>query len=290
VGKTALAVDLCLRAGGEIVSIDSRQVYRGIEVASNAPGAAELRGVACHLVSVADPHHRMDAAAFLALARPVIEDLERRGVPSALTAGTGLCLKALLEGLDLGGHPGDLELRHDLQARVATDLAGLYRELQILDPGAAVHTEPSNPVRVIRSYELAVARQRRRVPSTIARPPLAATKIGLTAPRDVLYTWIEKRVDRMIAGGLPAEVERLLSAGVDPRSQAFRGIGVGEMARHLAGEVSLDEARATIIRNTRRYAKRQLTWFRADLGVRWFDVSEVPRSDIVDAMLEVEFA
>jgi tRNA dimethylallyltransferase len=285
VGKTALAVDLCLAAGGELISVDSRQLYRGVEIGSNAPTAAELRGVPAHLVGVLEVTEKVDARRFVVLAEAALAAVEQRAALPVLTAGTGLYLRALLDGYDLGGLPADPALRAELEAAAAGDLPALAERLRGADPQARV--EPTNPVRVVRALELAILRRRGLTPETARRPPRPAVKVGLTAPREVRWAWIEARADAMLARGLVAEVERLLQAGVDPRAQALRGIGLAEVAGHLRGEISLEEARDRMVVNTRAYAKRQLTWFRADPEVRWFDAGAEERSDIVEVILEM---
>lgn len=289
-GKTTLAVEICRRTGGEIVSIDSRQVFQGIEVISNAPTAEELGGVACNLVGVVDPAASMTAAAYVEMVRPVLARLRRQRVTTVLTCGTGLYLKALLEGFDLGGSPADPSLRRQLEAEAERDLAALVRRLKKINPGGIAGLDVRNPVRVVRRMEVALLRQRQPEPrSRRKKPPeqIAAVKIGLNAPRQELDRWIEERVDRMLAHRWRDEVAALLAQAIDPGSQAFAGIGVAEMAAHIRGELDIAGMRAAVIRRTRAYAKRQLTWFRADPEVRWFDVTAVTRGDIVEAVLEM---
>jgi tRNA dimethylallyltransferase len=281
IGKTAVAVEVCRAHQGEIISIDSRQVFRGIEVASNAPTADELGGVRCHLVGVLDPGARIDAARYTALARPLLAQLRIDGTLAALTAGTGMYLKALLDDLPLGGVTPEPAARARLETRAAANLPSLVDELRGLDPAAAARIDSRNPARVVRAVELARARAAAAVPKATPRP-IAAIKVGLTAPREALYAAIDARVDRMLERGWREEVERLLAEGVDPRRQAFSGIGVAEMAEVIDGRTSLEAARAAIAQRTRNYAKRQLTWFRAEGGVTWFDVTVLTVSDIVE--------
>ena len=287
VGKTAVAARVAAAIGGEIVSIDSRQVYRGLEICTNAPTAKELGGVRCHLVGCLQPGKKLDAARYVSLARPIIDDLRRHGRVPVLTAGTGLYLKALLEGLDLGGHAADPQLRAELEEEAERDLGGLYGRLAGIDPEAAVRVEPTNRVRVVRATELALRRQRGDQPETAGWAPLAAIKVGLTAPRAELYEWIEVRTDRLLSRGWRAEVEALLDTGVDLSSTALSSIGLREMAACIQGRASMEAVRAAIIKRTRNYAKRQLTWFRADPEVRWLDVTRYPESDIVEPILEM---
>jgi tRNA dimethylallyltransferase len=287
VGKTAVAVEVCRRAGGEIVSIDSRQVFRGLEICSNAPTPGELRGVRCHLVGCLEVGERIDAQRYVRMARPVVDALVLEGRQTVLTAGTGLYLKALLEGLDLGGHPADPALRAQLETQAVLDLSGLFRRLSALDPGAASRVDAANPGRVVRATELALRRQRGDVPAPATATPLAAIKVGLTAPRAQLYEWIEARADRLLAKGWSGEIEALLDSGADLSRSAFSSIGAREMVAFVRGEMLLAALREAIVRRTRNYAKRQLTWYRADREVRWLDVTRYSGSDIVDAILEL---
>jgi tRNA dimethylallyltransferase len=287
VGKTAVAVELCRCVGGEIVSFDSRQVYGGLEICSNAPSPGSLKGVRCHLVGEIPVGQKVDAAAYVGMARPIVEGLIAAGRPAVLTAGTGLYLKAFLDGFDLGGHAADAPLRRQLEDQASDDLPALHRRLVALDPGAAVKVEASNPVRVVRAMELTLRRRRGDRATTAPAPALASTKIGLEAPRAQLYEWIEVRLDSMLAAGWVAEIEALVESGAAISGTALSSIGVRELADVAAGRLKLEVAREAIRKRTRSYAKRQLTWFRADPEVRWLDVTRFNGSDIVEAMLDL---
>ncbi len=287
VGKTRVAVEFCQRHGGEIVSVDSRQVYRGLGICSNAPTAAELQGIRCHLVGVMEPGQRVDAAAYVAMARPIVESLRVESRPAVLTAGTGLYLKALLNGFDLGGHPADADLRQTFEDQARVDLNALVDRLAAIEPATAAQIDTANPVRVVRAMELAMIRRRKDRVATEAADPIAAFKIGLTAPRASLYRWIDERVDRMLASGWLHEVRALSEGGKDPSRAALSSIGVRELVDVAAGLMPLEAARGAIARRTRNYAKRQLTWFGADPEVRWLDVTRFTGSDIVEALSEL---
>jgi tRNA dimethylallyltransferase len=287
VGKTATAVEVCRRSGGEIVSIDSRQIFRGLEICSNAPTPEELRGVRCHLVGCFDVGERINAARYVGMARPIVDALVLAGRLPVLTAGTGLYLKALLEDLDLGGHPADPALRVRLEREAERDLPGLHRRLAALDPQAAARVDSANPVRVVRATELALRRQRGDAVTAARARPLQAVKVGLTAPRAQLYEWIEARVDRMLTRGWSGEIGALLDSGADLSRSSFSSIGVHEMVAFVRGEKALAALREAIVKRTRNYAKRQLTWFGSDAEVNWLDVTQHPGSDIVDAILEL---
>ncbi len=287
VGKTRIAVELCRRIGGEIVSIDSRQVYRGLQICSNAPTVEELRGVRCHLVGVLEPGQTIDAAAYVVLARPIVDSLAAQSRTAVLTAGTGLYLKALLEGLDLGGHPVDSELRRGLEAQARINLGALVDQLAEIEPDTASRIDRANPVRVVRAIELATIRRTQARPATPAAPPIAAVKIGLTAPRALLYEWIDSRVDHMLASGWLDEVRALGDAGTEIGRAALSSIGVSELVEVAANRMTPEAARRAVAQRTRNYAKRQLTWFRADPEVHWLDVTRFSGSDIVEAIVEL---
>jgi tRNA dimethylallyltransferase len=287
VGKTAVAVELCRRVGGEIISFDSRQVYRGLEICSNAPTEKDLKGVRCHLVGEIPVRQKIDAAGYVGMARPIVEGLIAARRQAVLTAGTGLYLKALLDGRDLGGHAADADLRHRLEYQAKDNLPALHQRLAQLDPGAAAKVDASNPVRVVRAIELALRRERGDRATTKAAPALAATKIGLDAPRAQLYEWIDARLDAMLAAGWMAEIEVLVDSGAAISGTALSSIGVRELAEVAAGTLKLEVAREAIAKGTRNYAKRQLTWFRADPEVRWLDVTKFTGSDIVEAILDL---
>jgi tRNA dimethylallyltransferase len=287
VGKTAVAVELCRRVAGEIVSFDSRQVYRGLEVCSNAPSPSSLKGVRCHLVGEIPMGRKVDAAAYVGMARPIVEGLIATGRPVVLTAGTGLYLKAFLDGLDLGGHAADAALRRRLEDQARKDLPALHQRLRQLDPAAGAKVEASNPVRVVRAMELTLRRLRGDPATTARAPALTTTKIGLEAPRAKLYEWIDLRLESMLAAGWVSEIEALVDSGAAISGTALSSIGVRELADVAAGRLKLEVAREAIRKRTRNYAKRQLTWFRADPEVRWLDVTRFSGSDIVEAMLDL---
>ncbi|MEA2681804.1 MAG: tRNA dimethylallyltransferase [Chloroflexota bacterium] len=289
-GKTAVAVSLARATGGEIISFDSRQVFRGVEVCSNAPTPAELQGVKAHLVSVLAPSSEITAAGYVELARSAasaVSAAERQ----ILTAGTGMYLKAYLDNLDLGGMGAVPGLRQQLEAEAATDLPGLARRLQDLSPGLAATTDLRNPVRVVRRMELlwaaALAQDDRDTNAGRDRPRTDAIKIGLRAPAAVLERWIAERIDRMLEAGWRDEVEALLAQQPGPSPQVLRSIGVAEMAAHLRGEVDRRTMVQRVHVRTRQYAKRQRTWFRADPEVTWIDAGNKATSDIVETILEM---
>ena len=278
-GKTRLAVELALRFGGEVVSADSMQIYRGMDIGTAKPGAAERRGVPHHMIDVADPARPFSVADYAAMASGVIGEIHARGRLPILAGGTGLYVDSLLQNRRYDRSAGrDDALRARRRERAAREGVGaLLQELGAVDPETAAALHPADLGRIVRAIEVyrlsgvpmsEMKRRSRQAPS-----PYRAVKIGLCcAEREKLYARIDKRVDDMMAAGLPDEVRRLLSRPGVRGSTAMQAIGYKELIRHLDGELSLSEAVERIKRGTRRYAKRQMTWFRREEPVTWLDI------------------
>jgi tRNA dimethylallyltransferase len=283
-----VAIELARRLGGEIVSFDSRQVYRGIEVSSNAPRIDELGGIPMHLVGVLAPHQDVTAASYVDMARQATAAIAPNRVP-ILTAGTGMYLKAYLDGLDLGGMGAVAGLREQLEAEAARNLPGLARRLQDLSPDLAAQTDLRNPMRVVRRMELlwAAATAADGQGEKPDNRRVDAVKIGLQVPAAVVEGAILMRIDRMLNSGWREEVEALLKLLPAPSQQVMNSIGVAEMVAFLRGDIDATELRQQVMVRTRQYAKRQRTWFRGDPQVRWIDTGNKPASDIVGKILEM---
>lgn len=272
VGKTALSLDLAERFRGEIVNYDSVQVYRYLDIGTAKPTPEERRRVPHHLFDLLEPHEPFHAAAFVEKADRVIAEITSRGRLPILVGGTGLYLKALLHGLFPVEVPE--ELRKNLKERLAREgLSSLYRELQEKDPEAAARIHPHDRVRILRALEVYYATGKPF--SQLAREHgfrprrYSALKIGLTLPREELYARLDRRVEEMLRSGLLEEVKKLL-ARYPPDLKPLQSIGYRHLIAYLSGRLPLSEAVRLMKRDTRRYAKRQLTWFRADPEVRWF--------------------
>lgn len=277
-GKTRLAVELALRFGGEVVSADSMQIYRGMDIGTAKPGPEERRGVPHHMIDIADPAQPFSVADYVRMAAAVIRQIDARGRLPILAGGTGLYVDSLLQNLQYDrSAPHDEALRQALRARAAREGGeALLRELAVFDPETAAVLPPADLGRIIRAIEVyrlsgvpmsEMKRRARQTPS-----PYRAVKIGLGfADRAALYARIDRRVDEMMAAGLLGEVENLLARPGVEGATAMQAIGYKELARHLAGEISLPEAVEQIKRGTRRYAKRQMTWFRREESVHWLD-------------------
>ncbi len=280
VGKSDAAIHLARNLNGEVINADSQQVYRGFDIGTDKPGLEVRASVPHHLVDVADPRDQFSAADFVAGALAAIEGIHDRGRLPLVVGGSGLYLKALLDGLFPG--PGrDPELRRRLEDEARDrGLETLFQALLEVDPEYARRVRSRDRVRIIRALEVYRTTGRTmtdhfgKTVSPVRH--LSITKVGLTLDRPTLYRRIERRVERMFARGLVAEVRGLLAAGVPESAPPFRGLGYRQVLQHLRGELSLDEARAATQLETRHYAKRQLTWFRKMAGVAWLPAGDTP--------------
>ena len=274
VGKSRVAVDLALRFGGEVVSGDSIQVYRGFDIGTDKPAADARRGVPHHLIDIVGPEVQFTAADFVREALDAAREIAARGRLPIVAGGTGLYIKALCEGLFPG--PGrDPALRAALEAEARErGLEALFRRLEAVDPEYARKIRGRDRVRIIRALEVYAATGRpisehfRATESPVKGRTVV--RLGLRLERAELAARIDARVDRMFERGLVEEVRGLLARGVPEEAPPFRALGYSHVLRHLKGEIGRDEALAFTKADTRRYAKRQMTWFRKMAGVIWF--------------------
>ena len=268
-GKSALALRAAQTYGGEIVSADSRQVYRGLDIGTAKPTAAERTCVRHHCIDLVEPGTRYDAARYQQDALAALEDIAMRGQRAYVVGGTGLYLRALLDGLRLAGLPADPQLRADLEARGAAGRgAELHRELTRIDPAAAGTVDPRNVRRVIRYLEIAT------IAGSVPRERTAvvpADRIGLDPPRPELDARILARVRRMVDDGVLEETRALVAAQIDPRLPSMSAHGYVHWAALLRGECDLETAVLRTAKDVRAYARRQMTWFRRDPLVAWID-------------------
>jgi tRNA dimethylallyltransferase len=273
-GKSALGVWLAERFDGEVLACDSTQLYRGFDIGTAKPGQMERRGVPHHLIDALSPTEDATAGGYRQMALAVLEELRSRGRLPVLTVGTGLYLRALLEGLaDVPQR--SQELRERLRASAQEHEAGyLHRLLKRLDPETAGKIAPADEQKLIRAIEVCVlARKPVSEVHRTGRTPLEGwhvLKIGLMPSRDALYERIHARTDAMLATGWMEEVRGLMDSGLPENAKPFDFIGYRELREVLRGQKKFDAARAAIQQATRRYAKRQLTWFRKEPGVHWF--------------------
>ena len=275
VGKTAAAVALAVRLPIEVVSADSRQVYRGMDVATGKPTADERRAVRHHLVDVVDPGDRYDAARFARDARAAIAAIREGGRLPVVVGGTGLYIRALLRGLD-PATPADPTFRAELTEIAARDgRAALHARLAALAPALARRLHPNDHVRVIRALELVRAGSPVGDAQTRWRDGAAewdVVYVGLTLSRSVLAERLRRRAERMVAAGLEEEVRGLLARGYAPTLPAMQGLGYREFARVAHGQLDAAEALRLMQRDTVRYARRQWTWFSREPALQWIDV------------------
>ena len=288
VGKTEIAIQLAQRLNAEIVSVDSRQIYRQMDIGTAKPTAEEQRAARHHLIDCVDISQPFSVADYQSLADAAITDIQNRDKQVLLVGGAGLYFRAVVDGLFEG--PGaDPALRKRLEAEAAQNgVERLHKRLQTYDPESADRIHPNNVVRVIRAlevYELTgtpMSELQQQWHPEKQRYPFIA--FGLTMPRALLYRRIEQRVDVMLANGLIAEVESLLAAGYARDSIALQSFGYRELIAYLDGDCTYQEAISQLKQNTRRFAKRQLTWFRKDTRIEWLDREST--SDVVSYILK----
>lgn len=272
-GKTMLAVALAKEFGGEVVSADSMQIYAGMEIATAAPTKEEMGGVAHYLIGVVQPEERFSVAAFTARAEQCIADIRSRGKLPVLAGGTGLYIDTLLDHIELVDAPTNPEIRSALYRRAEQEGAkALWEELNRIDPRTADGLHPANLGRIVRALELyetsgvTMSEQRKR--SRRNPSPYDPFYLGLDfRDRQHLYDRIDRRVDQMVADGLLDEARSFLDR--DPDGTGAQAIGYKELRPYFAGEMALEEALSNLKRATRRYAKRQLTWFRRNARIHW---------------------
>lgn len=275
VGKTEIAIQLAQRLNAEIVSVDSRQIYRQMDIGTAKPTPEEQQAARHHLIDCVDISQPFSVADYQSLADAAIADIRNRGKWVLLVGGAGLYFRAIVDGLFEG--PGaNPALRKRLEAEAAQNgVDTLHKRLQTCDPESADRIHPNNLVRVIRAlevYELTgtpMSELQQQWHPEKQRYPFIA--FGLTMPRALLYHRIEQRVDVMLANGLIAEVESLLAAGYARDSVALQSFGYRELIAYLDGDCTYLEAISQLKQNTRRFAKRQLTWFRKDTRIEWLD-------------------
>ena len=272
-GKSSLAVELARHFDGEILNADSMQVYRDMDVGTAKPSMAERKGIPHHLLDVVDPDEDFNAAIYRGLAVPCLKEIASKKKLCFVVGGTGLYIKALLGGL-IDCPPPVQSLRDELtQECEEHGTEGVYERLRLLDPESALKIHPHDKVRILRAIEIIHLAHER--PSSLMRKhgfrntPFHALKICLQMERRHLYHRIDERCHTMIENGLVGETENLLKKGYPPHLKPMMSLGYRHMIKYLEGIWDLDESLRRLQTDTRRYAKRQLTWFRADPEVIW---------------------
>jgi tRNA dimethylallyltransferase len=303
VGKSAVATELARRIGGEIVSADSMQVYRGLDILSAKPSPAERRSIPHHLIDVACPFDRFDVAAYVRLAGEAVAGILSRGRMPIVVGGSGMYVRALLDGIFTG--PGrDAALRDRLEKQAAEEgLAALYGRLKKLDPEAAGRIHPNDKKRIVRALEV-YELTGRRVSSLQTEwrgspsPPgdgvffsaalgRRTSLFGLRRGREDVKRRIDERVEQMFSLGAVKEIEDILRMKIEPDGTIVQALGFGEIRGYLDGRCSLAEAKEMLKKNTRAYAKRQHTWFKRDARIRWFDLAPAePETETAERILQ----
>ncbi|MEK7354651.1 MAG: tRNA (adenosine(37)-N6)-dimethylallyltransferase MiaA [Chloroflexota bacterium] len=276
-GKSQLALRLAQQFNGEIVSADSRQVYRLMDIGTAKPGGDEMSIIPHYLIDIINPDEDFSLAQYQQLAYQSIADIQQRHKLPLLVGGTGQYLWAVVEGWKIPEVAPDLEFRQRLEGRAAQgETDQLYQELAQIDPDAAQRIDRRNVRRVIRALEVA---RNSEVSSTQPQlkisPPFNTLIIGLTTERKELYRRIDQRVDRMIEQGLVDEVKRLVEMGYDMALPSMSGIGYKQLGQYLGGELTLEAAVQQIKTETHRLVRRQYNWFRLkDERIKWFDIGD----------------
>ena len=281
-GKTALAVELALRLGGEVVSADSMQVYRGMDIGTAKPTPAEMRGVPHHMLDVADPAENYSVARYVHQAIPVVDGILARGKLPIVAGGTGLYIDNLVAGRQFAPFAAESGLREELQARVrAEGLPALRGELERVDPEAAARIHPNDEKRTLRALEVYLSTgktisqfdaESRAVPSRYTPLTIALN----FAQRPWLWERIDRRVDQMMERGLEEEVRGLLAAGTPRDCTAMQAIGYKELAAAILTGRPAQEGAQEVKLRSRQYAKRQLTWFRRNRQAYWYNWEKIP--------------
>jgi tRNA dimethylallyltransferase len=288
IGKTRMALHLASIFQGEIVSADSRQVYRYMDIGTAKPTPQELKSVPHHLIDIVNPDDDFTLATYQELANQAIADIHRRGKLPFLVGGTGLYVKAVLEGWQIPRVSPDKNFRYNIAERVnENSVDELYQELVIANPDAAAKIDRRNVRRVIRALEVhakagqAFSRLERKIP-----PPFTPLIIGLNAARSSLYNIVDRRVDTMIERGFVHEVENLLQMGYDFNLPSMSGIGYRQIGQFLRNEITLEAAVQKIKTETHRFIRHQYAWFRLrDETIHWFDVEQT-KDTVIEKTLQ----
>jgi tRNA dimethylallyltransferase len=279
IGKTTVGIRLADKLGGEIISADSMQIYRHMDIGTAKPTAVEQNRVLHHLIDIVDPDEDFDAVRFAQMARDKVMQLHQKDVLPVVVGGTGLYIKALLQGL-FQSHPVDPQIRERLTQEAAENGSSrLHDRLKEVDPDTAERLHPNDAYRIVRALETIESTGRsiseHHQDHGFADEPFHALKIGLQIDRQKLYDRIDQRVDLMIDAGLLDEVKKLLGMGYTADLKSMQSIGYRHMAAFIEGQLPWDECVRTLKRDTRRFAKRQFTWFGADPQIQWYEPDQL---------------
>lgn len=292
VGKSKLSIELARKVGGEIISADSMQVYKYMDIGTDKIKKENMGGVPHHLIDILEPTQEFNVVLFQKLVKEAMEGIYHRGHIPILVGGTGFYIQAILYDIDFTSTDADMSYRHGLE-EIAKVKGGevLHQRLELVDPESAKAIPAGNVKRVIRALEYYEKTGRKISDHNKEQhektSPYDFRYFVLTDHREVLYEKIDKRVDKMIEDGLLGECQKLMTMGIEPSMTSMQGLGYREMMGYINGEYDLERAIYLIKRNTRHFAKRQLTWFRREKDVIWVDKSEYNREDaqVLDAIL-----
>ena len=279
IGKTSVGIRLAEKLGGEIISADSMQIYRYMDIGTAKPTVDEQSRVFHHMIDIVDPDEDFDAVRFAEMARQKVMQLHQRGIIPVIVGGTGLYIKALLQGL-FHSNPVDPAIRERLNKEVAENGGGgLYDRLRQVDQETAERLHPNDTYRIIRALETIESSGRsiseHHQDHRFEDEPFNAMKIGLQMDRQALYDRIDRRVDIMIGAGLVDEVKKLLGLGYFADLKSMQSIGYRHTVDFIEGRLSWDDCLRTLKRDTRRFAKRQFTWFGADQQIQWYEPDQL---------------
>ncbi len=287
-GKTALAVELAKEYGGEVISCDSMQIYRSMDIGTAKPTREEMQGIVHHMIDVADPEEDFSVSRYCAMATPILEDILSRGKTAVIAGGTGLYMDSLIRGNDFAPVPATGH-RERLEAELqSSGLAPLLDQLRAIDPEAAERSQ-NNPRRIIRAlevwYETGETITAHNLKTQALPPRFRPVWLGLDfEQRSQLYSRIDLRVDLMLEMGLLKEIQGLLDAGIPESCTAMQAIGYKEFVAALQGRGSIEAAADLVKQGSRRYAKRQLTWFRRNPNMNWLIRNEATGQDEILSM------
>jgi tRNA dimethylallyltransferase len=290
VGKTKLSIELAKKLNAEIISGDSMQIYREMDIGTAKITYEEMEGVPHHLIDIKEPDDDFSVAEFQQLVRERIAEITSRGKLPMIVGGTGLYIQSVIYDYQFSSSPSDEVYRKGLEQRATTEgVEVIHNLLKQVDPDSAERIHPNNVRRVIRALEVyhssgqtATQTQERQIGELIYDTAI----IGLTMDRDILYERINFRVDKMMSSGLLKEVSHLYEKGIK-ECQSIQAIGYKEIYQYLDGKISLEDAVEQLKQNSRRYAKRQLTWFRNKMDVQWFDMTNIRNSTLDDKLNEI---
>ncbi len=273
-GKTALAVELAHLTDGEVVSCDSMQVYRGMDIGTSKPTASEMQGIPHHMLDVCQPWEDFSVSRYCQMAGPIVDDILQRGKTAIIAGGTGLYMDALIRGNAFAPYPATGRRQELEQLAAVEGIEAVIRQLEKVDPESAARLHPSDKKRIIRAMEvyletgISITEHNRR--TQLVPPKYSPLWLALEdTNRDDLYRRIDRRVETMLQMGLIEEIQGLLAEGIPPKCTAMQAIGYKEFVCALQGECSVEEAAAQVQQASRQYAKRQLTWFRRNPRIHW---------------------